>query len=62
MCSLPIRPNEHRRDAMEVEGLPINLGKNGITHQEIFYNKETDKVHIGDKPGSDWELIGWVES
>jgi len=59
---MPIRPNEHRGSAMEVEGLSTDLGKNGITHQEIFYNKETDKTHIGERPGSGWELIGWIDS
>jgi len=58
---MPTRPNEHRRDVVEVEGLSINLGKNGITHKKIYYSKETDKVHIGDDPGRGWDLIGWLD-
>jgi len=59
---MPIRPDEHRGASMEMGGLPINLGKNGITHSKIYYNKEEDKTFIGEDPGRGWELIGWVES
>jgi hypothetical protein len=59
---MPSRSDEHRGSSMEMGGLPIDMGKNGITHQEIFYNKESDTVYIGERPGKDWELIGWVES
>lgn len=59
---MPIRPNEHRGSAMEVEGLSTNMGKNGITHQEIWYLKQEDRIFIGERPGSGWELIGWIDS
>ena len=59
---MPIGLNEYRRAAMEMDGLSVNLGKNGITHQEIWYLKEEDKVIIGEKPGPGWIIIGWVDS
>jgi hypothetical protein len=59
---MPTGSNQYRGGAMEVEGLSINLGKNGITHSKIYYNKEEDKTFIGDDPGKGWELIGWLES
>jgi hypothetical protein len=59
---MPTGSNQHRGDAMEVGRLSIDLGKNGISHQKIYYNKEEDKTFIGDDPGRGWELIGWLES
>jgi hypothetical protein len=59
---MPIRPDEHRGASMEMGGLSTDLGKNGISHSKIYYNEESDTIHIGDDPGRGWELIGWVES
>ena len=59
---MPIRPDEHRGASMEMGGLSVNLGQDGITHSKIYYHEESDTIHIGDSPGAGWELIGWVES
>jgi hypothetical protein len=59
---MPTGLNEYRRTTMEMDGLSVNLGQDGITHQEIWYLKQEDKIFIGERPGSGWELIGWVDS
>jgi hypothetical protein len=59
---MPSRSDEYRGGPMEVGRLSTDLGKNGITHSKIYYNKEEDKTFIGEDPGKGWELIGWLES